>query len=82
MQKNFVYFLLHYPSGENTILCGHSSTLENDRKILFKIEQTGSLERKETGFVVIENVNGKLYARYIFASIKSYVNALFEFPIT
>lgn len=69
------------PPGQNTILSGHGSTLENDKKILFEDEQTVSLERKETGFVVIENVNGKLYIRHTFASIKNYVNASLELPI-
>ena len=62
-------------NSKNMILSGHGGTLEIDKNLVIDIDQTHNLERDETGFVVIENVNGKLYARHTFSSIRNYVNA-------
>jgi phosphohistidine phosphatase SixA len=68
-------------NGENTILTGHGTTLERDYKILFENNLSGGLRRKETGFIVIENVEGKLYTRHRFESIQNYVNASLMLPL-
>jgi len=74
--------LKHPPSRTgNVILSGHGATLKYDSKILFEKDDTGGIDdRKETGFVVIESVDGKLYARYRFDSIRDYVNASLKLP--
>lgn len=74
-------FLRNSPSQTgNVIFSGHGSTLEDDTKIIFDEDETGGLDRQETGFIVIENVNGKLHARYRFDSISVYVNATLKLP--
>lgn len=74
--------LKHPPSrAGNIILSGHGGTLEYDSKIIFEQDDTGGIDdRQETGFVVMEDVDGKLYARYRFRSIKDYVNASLKLP--
>jgi hypothetical protein len=69
--------------GKNIILSGHGGTLKFDGDYIFEKDETqgGIDERKETGFIVIENLNGKLYARYKFESIKDFVNATLLLPV-
>lgn len=76
-------FLEHPPSpGENIIFSGHGGTLGYDAEVIFHADETGGIDdRDETGFVVIEIANGKIYARHRFVSIKSYVNASLLLPV-
>lgn len=67
-------------SGHNTVLSGHGATLERDGSLIFNSESIKNLEREETGFIVIENINGELYARHNFISFKNYVHASIMLP--
>ena len=75
--------LKHPPSPTgNIIFVGHGGTLKFDTKIIFEADETGGIDdRQETGFVVIENVKGLLFARYRFDSISDYVRASLRLPV-
>jgi len=59
------------PDGKNIVLSGHGGTLGKDGTRVIDLNETGQEldERDETGFVIIERVNGQLIARYQFKSI-------------
>jgi hypothetical protein len=68
--------------GANIVLSGHGGTLKYDGPNLFETDITGGIDnRDETGFIVIENLNGKLHARHKFNSIKNFVNASMALPL-
>jgi phosphohistidine phosphatase SixA len=67
-------------AGSNIVLIGHGETLKHELG-LFEAGSIGAIdERDETGFVVIENLDGKLYARHKFKSFRDYVHATVQLP--
>ncbi len=70
-------------AGSNAVLSGHGGTLRLDSGLVIDRNETGEGldDRDETGFVVLENVDGKIVARYKFRSIFSFTNAMVELPI-
>jgi len=61
--------------GYNIVLVGHGETLKHEIG-LFEAESVSDFDdRNESGFVVIENINGKLYVRHRFKSFNEYVHA-------
>jgi hypothetical protein len=71
------------PKGENYVLSGHGNTLMFDGKQVIDIDETigGIDNRSETGFIVIENVDGKLIARHKFRGIRDFAGALLQIPM-
>jgi hypothetical protein len=76
-------FLTNIPSsGTNIVFSGHGGTLMYDGDKIFEEDSIGGIDdRLETGFIVIEIVDGKIYARHKFTSIKNFVNASLKLPI-
>jgi phosphohistidine phosphatase SixA len=76
-------FLSNVPSiGENIVFSGHVGTLKYDREKIFEEDNTGGIDdRLETGFIVIEIIDGKIYARHKFNSIKNFVHASLKLSI-
>lgn len=74
---------LEIKKGENIILSGHGSTIEDeyDGKIFIDINKYGDLTRNQGGFVVIEKKNNKLIAVHKFKKFSEFVNELIEYPI-
>lgn len=71
-------------SGSNIVLSAHAGTFRFDRDILIDKDETkgGSPDdRHETGFVVLEKVDGKLIARHKFNSIRHVANATIRLPL-
>lgn len=66
----------------NIVLSGHSSTLPyHGTKVLDQDSTTrGIYGRRATGFIVLENQQGKLVAQHTFPSIRYFVNAALEVP--
>ncbi|MEM9677945.1 MAG: hypothetical protein AAF890_07795 [Pseudomonadota bacterium] len=59
--------------GTNIVLTGHGATLEWDGKI--GLDENQMIRRKprhETGFFVLERVDGKIIARYKFSSLRDF----------
>lgn len=71
-------------AGKNAVLSGHGGTLRFDgAKVVDKNETGEGLDdRDETGFVVLENVGGKIIARYKFPSLHIFAHAAIELPLT
>lgn len=68
--------------GENVVLSGHGGTLRFDAGVVIDIDHTGGIdERDETGFVVIQKMNGKVIAHHKFRSIKDFATAIIELPV-
>ncbi len=76
-------FLDNVPSnGKNIVFSGHGGTLKFDGEKIFEEDNTGGIdERLETGFIVIEIIEGKIYARHKFNSIATFVNASLKLPV-
>lgn len=69
--------------GANIALSAHAGTFRFDKKILLDKDETGGDPdgRKETGFIVLEKVDGKLIARHKFNSIRHVANATIKLPL-
>jgi broad specificity phosphatase PhoE len=69
--------------GKNDVVVAHSGTMRFDGPILIDVNETGGKldERDETGFVVLENDNGRVIARHKFWSIKNLAYASLELPV-
>lgn len=69
--------------GKNDVVVAHAGTMRFDGPILIDVNETGSKldERDETGFVVLENRDGKIIARHKFWSIKNLAYASLELPV-
>jgi broad specificity phosphatase PhoE len=68
--------------GKNIVLLGHGGTLGIDKLKVLDRDDTNDIDgREETGFIVLENIGGKLYARHKFNSFKDYVNASLRLPM-
>lgn len=69
--------------GKNDVIVAHSGTMRFDGSILVDVNETGSKldQRDETGFVVLENRDGKVIARHKFWSIKNLAYASLELPV-
>jgi hypothetical protein len=70
-------------SGSNVVTSGHSGTFRFDKGILLDKNETGGDPDRghETGFIVLEKVNGKLIARHKFLSIRHLANAVIKLPL-
>jgi broad specificity phosphatase PhoE len=69
--------------GTNVVLSGHGRTLGDDGDRVIDVDETQDVDgRDETGFVVLERVEGKVIARHKFTSFKNFVNAILEVPLT
>lgn len=64
--------------GFNVVLLGHGSTLKHEKGLFEPGSVSDFDDRNESGFVVIENLNGRLYARHSFKSFADYVHATVE----
>lgn len=69
--------------GSNIALSAHAGTFRFDEEILLDLDETGGDPdgRKETGFIVLEKVDGKLIARHKFDSIRHVANATIKLPL-
>lgn len=70
-------------AGKNDVVVAHAGTMRFDGPILIDVNETGGKldERDETGFVVLENKDGKIIARHKFWSIKNLAYASLELPV-
>ncbi len=70
-------------AGSNIALSANAGTFRFDKEILIDENETGGDPdgRKETGFVVLEKVDGKLIARHKFVSIRHVANATIKLPL-
>lgn len=68
--------------GKNHAIVAHAGTMRFDGRILVDKNETGGDPdmRDETGFVVLEKVDGKIIARHKFLSIKNLAYASLELP--
>lgn len=69
--------------GKNDVVVAHAGTMRFDGPIMIDVDETGGKldERDETGFVVLENKDGKIIARHKFWSIKNLAYASLEIPV-
>ena len=71
------------PKGANIILSGHNGTIAIDKKLVIDVDETTAgpeRRRGETGFTVLEKVDGKLIARHTFSTIAAFANATIKLP--
>jgi hypothetical protein len=66
----------------NIVLSGHSSTLKLDGPVIDEINSSRAINgRQVTGFVVLENQQGKIVAHHTFPSIMYFINAALVLPL-
>ena len=69
----------------NIALVGHVSTLVHSGNTVLDKDEFSSVNvesRDPTGFVILEKVGGKIYARYVFKSMKDFTLAALMVPLT
>jgi phosphohistidine phosphatase SixA len=71
------------PAGANIVLSGHSSTLRvRQGQVIDEDKSSRAInERRVTGFVVLENQQGKIVAQHTFPSFRYFVNAALLLPL-
>ncbi len=66
--------------GKNIILVGHGATLQYSKSFIIGLPDDVD-DREETGFVIMENINGELFFRYKFKHFRQFITASLELPL-
>lgn len=68
------------PAGTNLLLSGHNFVLDSHRDRVIDRIEAQSLTVAETGFVILERVDGQIIARYSFDSLREFARAATRAP--
>lgn len=68
------------PAGTNLVLSGHNFVLDTYREQVIDRSEVRSLSVAETGFVILERVDGQIIARHSFDSLREFARAAVRAP--